>query len=114
MADVETKKLGRELHSEHLRVVALALKETLLADRVHKLEVENKFLGETLNKKDHENNEMGTVMVTMRADLAAKPGEADEVNERFRKWKEFDRDYRSQTKAKLSALRNKRDVLKKV
>ncbi len=114
VADVETKKLGRELNTEHLRVVALALKETLLADRVHKMEVENNFLGDTLNKKEHENNEMCTVMGTMRADLAAKSAEADEVNERFRKWKELDRDYRSQTKAKLSALRNKRDVLRKV
>ncbi len=93
VADVETKKLGRELHAEHLRVVALALKEAFLADRVHKMEVENELLRDNLNKKEHENNEISTVMVTMRADLAAKSAELDEVNERFRKWKELDRDF---------------------
>ena len=114
VADVETKKLGRELNAEHLRVVALALKETLLADRVHKMEDHNELLLHTLEEKEHENNEMCTDMATMRADLAAKSAELDEVNERFRKWKELDRDFRTQTKTKLSALRNKRDLLQKV
>ena len=114
VADVETKKLGRELNAQHLRVVALALKETLLAKRVQKMEVENELLSDTLEKKEDESNEMSTDMVTMRADLAAKCAELDEVNERFRKWKELDRDFRTQTNAKLSALRNKRDMLKKV
>jgi hypothetical protein len=78
------------------------------------MEVENELLSDTLEKKEDESNEMSTDMVTMRADLAAKCAELDEVNERFRKWKELDRDFRTQTNAKLSALRNKRDMLKKV
>ncbi len=102
VSELETKKLGRELSSEQLRVAAFGQKETLLAERVHKMEFENELLSETLETKHQESDELCTEMDNLRSDLAAKSAQLDEVNDRFKKWKELDREFRRKTKAKLA------------
>jgi hypothetical protein len=76
--------------------------------------VENELLSDTLETKQDESNDLRTEMVKISADLARKSAELDEVNERFRKWKKLDMEFRSKTKAKLAGLRNNRDTLRKV
>jgi hypothetical protein len=114
VSEVESKKLGRELSSEQLKVAAFGVKELLLAERVHNLGSENEALAETLETKQEADKELRKKMESTRTELAAKCAALDEVNVRFTNGKESEREFSRKTKAKIKALRSKRDKLMKV
>jgi hypothetical protein len=114
VSEVESKKLGRELFSEQLKAAALRARQLLLAERVHNLATEKEEFAEALETIQEADKQLRNDMASMRTELADKCAALDDVTVRFTKWKESEREFTRKTKAKIKALRNKRDKLMKV